>query len=87
MPTSFSELLGRPRVQIGVAVTGLALLVLWTSSHLFISPASEACLDLYRAARTPADTQRVDQTIPGDQATRSPESHSCGFTRQAARWP
>ena len=65
---------------------GLLLLALWAFSHSYITRDSQACLALYRAARTQADTALVDRTMPGADRM-PPESHSCGFTRQAARWP
>lgn len=77
---------GGPRLQIGVAVTSLTLLALWAFSRVFVPPASEACLHLYRDARTAADTARVDHVIPDSGAGRSAEARSCGSIRQSARW-
>ena len=76
----------QPAARPYLLALGLLLLALWAFSHSYITRDSQACLDLYRAAKTQADTVRVDRTIPA-AGLSSRESHSCGFTRQTARWP
>jgi hypothetical protein len=81
-----STLLTNRKVQIGAVVAGLTILALWAFSAVFVSPASRACLSLYREAKTAADTAHVDGVIPGPTEGRSPEARSCGSIRHASRW-
>lgn len=76
----------RPRVQLGLAVMSLTVLALWAFSQSFVSPASRACLELYRHAKTATDSLKVDGTIPESPGDRSREVRSCGSIRQSARW-
>jgi hypothetical protein len=76
---------GRPLSQRSLVAAGIVALVAlatWFILHSYISPASRECLALYRAARTAADTARVDGTTPHQRA----EAKSCGFIRSKARW-
>jgi hypothetical protein len=81
-----AELISRPKVQVGLAVAVLVVLAFWAFSQVFISPTSRACLELYRHAKTAADTLTVDATIAGSPESRTPEARSCGSIRQSARW-
>ena len=48
----------------------------------YTSAAVKECQAGYRAARTAADTTRVDSLVPEGGA----DPHSCGFIRSSARW-
>ncbi len=48
--------------------------------------ASRVCAARYAAAETAADTALVDRSRPPVSVVGSHETHSCGFTRFAARW-
>ena len=71
------------------ALAGILALVAvgaWFMVHAFIPPASRECLAMYRAARTAADSARVDSTVPRQSGIANLEAKSCGFIRSAARW-
>lgn len=75
-----------PRAMVGFFAIALTALTLWAFSDVFVSEASRACMHLYRAARTAADTARADATIPDLGAHNTPEARSCGSIRQTSRW-
>lgn len=72
----------RPPAFFYLVVAGAFGVGAWLLLQSFTSPAVKECRDLYRAARTPTDTARVDSTTPQTGA----DPHSCGFIRQSARW-
>lgn len=78
----------RPGVRRWVLLVGLPAVVLLVARLMlqsYTSAAARECHALYRAARTAADTARVDSTItPGSRSQDEP--HSCGFLRTSARW-
>jgi len=74
------------RRRLWLVAVPLGLVALWAVSQAYVSRDSRTCVALYRAARTAADTARVDSTLPAEANARSPESHSCGFIRRSARW-
>ena len=78
-----------PAARRPIVVAGVAILVAvgaWFIAHAFIPPASRECLMMYRAARTAADSARIDGTVPRSSGVHNPEAKSCGFIRTAARW-
>ncbi len=72
-----------PRAVIAAGTLALAALALWILLGLYQTRGARECLRHYAAARTAADTARVDALVPGPAG---PEAHSCGFTRRTARW-
>lgn len=68
------------------AVVAVGVLIgVWAFSSAFVSPQARACVRLYQAARTAADSITVDSTIPaGSHQTTEPRS--CRSFRGAARW-
>lgn len=54
----------------------------WIMLQAYTSAAVKECRAGYRAARTAADTTRVDSLVPEGGA----DPHSCGFIRSSARW-
>ena len=62
-------------------VLPLVALGLWLLFRSYTTPAARECIARYRAAKTAADTARVDQMV-----LSSRESSSCGFMRIGARW-
>lgn len=62
-----------------IPVLGLGL---WIMLRVYTSSAVTQCRAAYHAARTAADTTRVDSLVPGGGA----DPHSCGFIRSSARW-
>ena len=52
---------------------------------MYTSFGSDQCADGYAAARTAADTARVDSLVPEDEHGVR-EKVSCGFRRTSARW-
>ena len=69
-------------IAIGVAV---AVLAGWFFLRTNTSDAGRECRDLFHAARTAADTARIDTTFaPSSRLTSDPKS--CGFMRINARW-
>jgi hypothetical protein len=61
------------------------LLGLWMLLRMYSSFGSDQCADGYAAARTAADTSRVDSLMPVDEHGVR-EKFSCGFRRTSARW-
>ncbi|MBK6423033.1 MAG: hypothetical protein IPI38_09485 [Gemmatimonadetes bacterium] len=84
-PTATEPLPGRPVPRVAMAASALALgaLAVWMLLGLYQTRGARECLARYGAARTAADTARVDALVPGPAG---PEAHSCGFTRRTARW-
>ena len=62
-----------------VPVLGLGI---WIMLQAYTSAAVKECRAGYRAARTAADTARVDSLVPEGGA----DPHSCGFIRSSTRW-
>ena len=85
MPADTAHQPPRARLATGIALALVVAVTAWAFRDVFVSPASRACMALYRAARTAADTAAADHTIP-EQAPRTPEARSCGNIRQFARW-
>lgn len=54
----------------------LVALGLWLLFRSYTTPAARECIERYHAAKTAADTVRVDQMVPGSRG-----SSSCGFMR------
>jgi hypothetical protein len=68
------------------AVVAVGVLVgVWAFSSAFVSPQARACVKLYNAARTAADSMAVDTTVPAG-AYQTLEPRSCKSFRGAARW-
>ena len=57
----------------------------WYLMRSFIGDTARECRALYRAARSAADTVRVDSTVTPGSAGRS-DPRTCGFIRTSARW-
>jgi len=67
---------------VAVFMVGVAA---WLLAGSFTSAGARECGALYHAARTAADTARVDSTVtPGSSAQSEP--HTCGFMRIGNRW-
>lgn len=79
---SVSQVPPKPVLLLAVLVVGMAA---WFLLRSFTSPAARECRELYRSARTSADTARVDSTVtPGSSAQSEP--HTCGFMRIGNGW-
>ena len=73
-----------PRAVLLVAALILAAAA-WYLLRSFTGDAARECRALYRAARSAADTVRVDSTVtPGSAELSDPRT--CGFIRTSARW-
>ncbi len=76
------QALPRPAVVVLLVILFVAG---WLFFRRYTSSASRECLALYRAARTAADTARIDTTFtPASRKESDPRS--CGFLRHSARW-
>jgi hypothetical protein len=73
-----------PRAVLLIAALIVAAVV-WYLLRSFIGDAARECHALYRAARTAADTVRVDSTVTPGSAGRS-DPRTCGNIRHSARW-
>lgn len=76
----------RDRLLVGAGMLLVVLVGAWIMLGAYQTEAAKGCLDLYRAARTAADTATVDTMIPDGGPRKRPEAHSCGFMRRTARW-
>ncbi|HEX9164456.1 MAG TPA: hypothetical protein VF862_00995 [Gemmatimonadales bacterium] len=61
------------------------VLGLWVLLRMYSSFGSDQCADGYAAAKTAADSSRVDSLVP-DDGHGGKEKFSCGFRRTSARW-
>ena len=81
--TEPSQVQAPPKLVLAGAVLTL-LLAGWLLTRSYTSAAARECSALYRAARTAADSARVDTTT-STQSHRS-EPRQCGHMRSNARW-
>lgn len=72
-----------PPSRILFATLALGLLAGWVMLRAYTNPTSTDCLERYHAARTAADTAKVDSLVP---ETRTGNSQSCGFLRVSTWW-
>jgi hypothetical protein len=71
------------RVLIVAAI--MAVLACWFLLHTYTNAGARECRTLYHAARSAADTARIDTLITeGSRAQNEPRT--CGFMRHAAWW-
>lgn len=68
-----------------LAVAGILGLGAWLMLRLYTSPGARECQSLYEAARTAADTARID-TMMTAGSRQEQDPHTCGFRRSSARW-
>jgi len=74
-----------PPARVLVVITFLAAVAVWFVLHAYTSTGTTECRELYRAARTAADTAAIDTLVTaGSQAQNEPRT--CGFMRRTARW-
>ena len=73
-----------PRTVLLVAALIIAAAT-WYLLRSFIGDTARECHALYRAARSAADTVRVDSTVTPGSAGRS-DPRTCGKIRNSARW-
>lgn len=73
-----------PRAVLLVAALIIAAAT-WYLLRSFIGDTARECHALYRAARSAADTVRVDSTVTPGSAGRS-DPRTCGNIRNSARW-
>ena len=73
-----------PRAVLLVAALIIAAAT-WYLLRSFIGDTARECHALYRAARSAADTVRVDSTVTPGSAGRS-DPRTCGSIRNSARW-
>jgi hypothetical protein len=73
-----------PRAVLLVAALIIAAAA-WYLLRSFIGDTARECNALYRAARSAADTVRVDSTVTPGSAGRS-DPRTCGSIRTSARW-
>ena len=72
-----------PPGRILLVTVVLALLAGWVMLRAYTNPNSTDCIERYHAARTAADSARVDSVVP---KTRTGNRSSCGFLRASTRW-
>jgi len=58
----------------------------WIMLRVYTSPEARECHALYDAARTNADSTRVDSTVPNPSRIADTNARSCGNMRTSARW-
>jgi hypothetical protein len=73
-----------PRAVLLIAALIIAAAA-WYLLRSFIGDTARECHALYRAARSAADTVRVDSTVTPGSAGRS-DPRTCGNIRNSARW-
>ena len=81
--TRAAALMTPQTVRVAV-IAAVALLAVWFMTQVYTTAAARECLAGYRAARSAADTARVDAMIPPSGRSAGPEAHSCRFIR--VRW-
>ena len=74
-----------PPRRIWIAALPFLAVAAWLGLRMYTSFGSDQCADGYAAARTAADTARVDSLVPEDEHGVK-EKVSCGFRRTSARW-
>jgi hypothetical protein len=73
----------KPPVSFYAGILVVILAVGWLMLRMYTSAASRECYSGYHAARTAADTARVDSLVPDP---KDPVAHTCGWIRSSARW-
>ena len=70
---------------VWIAALPFLAVALWLGLRMYTSFGSDRCADGYAAAKTAADSARVDSLVP-DDGHGGKEKFSCGFRRTSARW-
>jgi len=74
-----------PPKRILVSAVIIVAIAAWWLLHSYTSGGTQECEKRYHAARSAADTARIDSVVtPGSRAQREPRT--CGFMRRTARW-
>jgi len=68
-----------------LAAAIVCALAAWFLLQAYTNVGAQECRDLYAAARTAADTARIDTTVTAGSRRQS-EPRTCGFMRKTARW-
>lgn len=74
-----------PPMRVLIVTTFLAAIAVWFVLHAYTSTGTAECRELYRAARTAADTAGIDTLVTRGSRGQN-EPRTCGFMRRTARW-